>query len=201
MSGSLRRDGCPVSCRPFYPHPTYNRQIREDRSMTDLKRAAVKITAILFIAQSLASAGFIAAAAINPILGAKLASDPVAGNLANGGLFVERRALRLCLGLSHGPHRAAQRDHAGTSDRRTWQYPGADGDPALVLCAVAGRPADDGHDQQCDPARSFCRGGGESARPARTRHLGGGARRGDRDDPCACVGCAYERICGTPRHG
>lgn len=60
--------------------------------MTDLKRIAVKITAILFIAQSLASAGFIAAAAINPILGAKLASDrslatlPTAGYLLSGAL-------------------------------------------------------------------------------------------------------------------
>lgn len=60
--------------------------------MTDLKRIAVKITAILFIAQSLASAGFIAAAAINPILGAKLASDrslatlPTAAYLLSGAL-------------------------------------------------------------------------------------------------------------------
>lgn len=41
--------------------------------MTDYKRIAVKLTTILFLTQSLASAGFIAAAAINPILGAKLA--------------------------------------------------------------------------------------------------------------------------------
>jgi MFS family permease len=60
--------------------------------MTDLKRVAVKITTILFIAQSLASAGFIAAAAINPILGAKLASDrslatlPTAVYLLSGAL-------------------------------------------------------------------------------------------------------------------
>lgn len=60
--------------------------------MTDLKRVAVKITAILFIAQSLASAGFIAAAAINPILGAKLASNrslatlPTAVYLLSGAL-------------------------------------------------------------------------------------------------------------------
>ena len=43
--------------------------------MTDYKRIALKITTILFITQSLASAGFIAAAAINPILGAKLAAS------------------------------------------------------------------------------------------------------------------------------
>lgn len=43
--------------------------------MTDFQRIARKITFILFAAQSLASAGFIAAATINPILGAKLASD------------------------------------------------------------------------------------------------------------------------------
>lgn len=60
--------------------------------MTDLKRIAVKITTILFIAQSLASAGFIAAAAINPILGAKLAHDrswatlPTAAYLLSGAL-------------------------------------------------------------------------------------------------------------------
>jgi MFS family permease len=60
--------------------------------MTDLRRVAVKITTILFIAQSLASAGFIAAAAINPILGAKLASDrslatlPTAVYLLSGAL-------------------------------------------------------------------------------------------------------------------
>lgn len=60
--------------------------------MTDLKRIAVRITTTLFIAQSLASAGFIAAAAINPILGAKLASDrslatlPTAAYLLSGAL-------------------------------------------------------------------------------------------------------------------
>ena len=60
--------------------------------MTDFKRIAVKITTTLFIAQSLASAGFIAAAAINPILGAKLASDrslatlPTAAYLLSGAL-------------------------------------------------------------------------------------------------------------------
>jgi len=40
----------------------------------DFNRIARKITFVLFAAQSLASAGFIAAATINPILGAKLAS-------------------------------------------------------------------------------------------------------------------------------
>jgi MFS family permease len=60
--------------------------------MTDFKRIAQKITLILFITQSLASAGFIAAAAINPILGEKLASDrslatvPVAVYLLSGAL-------------------------------------------------------------------------------------------------------------------
>ena len=60
--------------------------------MTDIKRIAIKITTILFIAQSLASAGFIAAAAINPILGAKLASSrslatlPTATYLLSGAL-------------------------------------------------------------------------------------------------------------------
>ena len=60
--------------------------------MTDFKRIAQKITLILFITQSLASAGFIAAAAINPILGEKLASDrslatvPVAVYLLCGAL-------------------------------------------------------------------------------------------------------------------
>ena len=43
--------------------------------MTDIQRIARKITIVLFVTQSLASAGFIATAAINPILGAKLASD------------------------------------------------------------------------------------------------------------------------------
>ena len=41
--------------------------------MTNLNHLARKITLVLFAAQSLASAGFIAAATINPILGAKLA--------------------------------------------------------------------------------------------------------------------------------
>ncbi len=58
--------------------------------MTDLQRIARKITIVLFITQSLTSAGFIAAAAINPILGAKLASSrslatlPVAVYLLSG---------------------------------------------------------------------------------------------------------------------
>ncbi|HUG33557.1 MAG TPA: MFS transporter [Anaerolineales bacterium] len=60
--------------------------------MTDFKRIALKITSILFLTQSLASAGFIAAATINPILGAKLASDrslatiPTAAYLLSGAL-------------------------------------------------------------------------------------------------------------------
>lgn len=58
--------------------------------MTDIQRIARKITIVLFITQSLASAGFIAAATINPILGEKLASDrslatlPVAIYLLSG---------------------------------------------------------------------------------------------------------------------
>lgn len=60
--------------------------------MTDFTRIARRITFILFLAQSFASAGFIAAAAINPILGQKLASDrslatvPVAAYLLSGAL-------------------------------------------------------------------------------------------------------------------
>ncbi len=44
--------------------------------MPDLARAARKITFILFLAQSLASAGFIAAATLTSILGAKLGGGP-----------------------------------------------------------------------------------------------------------------------------
>ncbi len=40
--------------------------------MIDFTRQARKTAFVLFIAQSFASAGFIAAAAINPILGEKL---------------------------------------------------------------------------------------------------------------------------------
>lgn len=60
--------------------------------MTDFNRIARKITLVLFLVQSLASAGFIAAATINPILGAKLASDrslatlPTAAYLLSGAL-------------------------------------------------------------------------------------------------------------------
>ena len=58
--------------------------------MENLNRIARKITFVLFAAQSLASAGFIAAATINPILGAKLASHrylatvPAAAYLLSG---------------------------------------------------------------------------------------------------------------------
>lgn len=58
----------------------------------DHSRIARKITIVLFIAQSFASAGFIAAAAINPILGEKLAAHrsmstvPVAAYLLSGAL-------------------------------------------------------------------------------------------------------------------
>jgi len=60
--------------------------------MTDIQRIARKITWILFITQSLSSAGFIAAAAINPILGEKLApfaswaTVPTAAYLLSGAL-------------------------------------------------------------------------------------------------------------------
>ena len=53
--------------------------------MTDFTRIAKKITLVLFLAQSLASAGFIAAAAINPILGARLASDRSFATLPTSG--------------------------------------------------------------------------------------------------------------------
>src|ERR671919_246206 len=85
--------------------------------MTDFTRIARKITWILFITQSLASAGFIAAATINPILGAKLASDrslatlPTAVYLLSGalsasawGYFMDRIGRRnsIVLGLIIG---------------------------------------------------------------------------------------------------
>lgn len=85
--------------------------------MTDFTRIARKITWILFITQSLASAGFIAAATINPILGAKLASDrslatlPTAVYLLSGalsasawGYFMDRIGRRnsIALGLVIG---------------------------------------------------------------------------------------------------
>jgi MFS family permease len=60
--------------------------------MTDMQRIARKITLTLFITQSLASAGFIAVATINPILGAKLAASrslatlPAAVYLLSGAL-------------------------------------------------------------------------------------------------------------------
>jgi MFS family permease len=47
--------------------------------MTELSRAARKITFVLFLAQSLASAGFIATATVNSILGAKLGGTAWAG--------------------------------------------------------------------------------------------------------------------------
>ncbi len=47
--------------------------------MTELSRTARKITLVLFLAQSLASAGFIATATVNSILGAKLGGAPWAG--------------------------------------------------------------------------------------------------------------------------
>ena len=58
--------------------------------MIDFTRQARKTAFVLFLAQSFASAGFIAAAAINPILGEKLASDrslatvPTAAYLLSG---------------------------------------------------------------------------------------------------------------------
>jgi MFS family permease len=47
--------------------------------MTELSRTARKITLVLFFAQSLASAGFIAAATVNSIVGATLGGNPWAG--------------------------------------------------------------------------------------------------------------------------
>jgi len=47
--------------------------------MAELSRIARKITFILFLAQSLASAGFIASATLNSILGARLGGNPWAG--------------------------------------------------------------------------------------------------------------------------
>jgi hypothetical protein len=49
--------------------------ISNSPSPADFQRIARKITAVLFTQQSLASAGFIAAATLNAIVGAKLAGD------------------------------------------------------------------------------------------------------------------------------
>ena len=46
--------------------------MEKDQLMTELSKLARKITWILFANQSLASAGFIASATINSIIGAKL---------------------------------------------------------------------------------------------------------------------------------
>jgi MFS family permease len=85
--------------------------------MTDFNPIARKITFVLFAVQSLASAGFIAAATINPILGAKLASDrslatlPTAAFLLTGafsasiwGILMDRIGRRnsIALGLVIG---------------------------------------------------------------------------------------------------
>jgi hypothetical protein len=59
----------------FYPCPAYNRKNPKDKFITDFSRAARKITWVLFATQSLTSAGFIAAATIDPILGARLTSN------------------------------------------------------------------------------------------------------------------------------
>lgn len=55
--------------------------------MTELSKTARKITLTLFIAQSLFSAGYIAAATVNSILGAKLGGNPWAGVPAAVGLL------------------------------------------------------------------------------------------------------------------
>ena len=57
----------------------YNKPFSKRNLMTKLSSTARKITLVLFIGQSLASAGFIAAATVNSILGAKLGGNPWAG--------------------------------------------------------------------------------------------------------------------------
>jgi MFS family permease len=52
---------------------------KKDQLMTELSQTARKITFILFLAQSLASAGFIASATVGSILGAKLGGNAWAG--------------------------------------------------------------------------------------------------------------------------
>ena len=64
------------STGPFYPRPLYNLQTQKDPIMTDFSKLARKLTWVLFANQSLASAGFIASATLNSIIGAKLAGNP-----------------------------------------------------------------------------------------------------------------------------
>ena len=59
--------------------------------MTELSRTARRITFTLFLTQSLCSAGFIAAATVNPIVGAELGGKPWAG--APSGVFLLGSAL------------------------------------------------------------------------------------------------------------
>jgi len=52
---------------------------KKDKDMTEISKTARKITFTLFLAQSLCSAGFIAAATVNSIVGAELGGKPWAG--------------------------------------------------------------------------------------------------------------------------
>jgi MFS family permease len=54
----------------------YNRQGWKEGRMTDFSRLARKLTWVLFANQSLASAGFIASATLNSIIGARLGGSP-----------------------------------------------------------------------------------------------------------------------------
>jgi hypothetical protein len=74
--------------------------------MTELSRTARKITFVLFLAQSLASAGFIAAATVNSIVGATLGGNPWAdvpsavfllGSLGSGLVFAASGYLVIAL--------------------------------------------------------------------------------------------------------
>jgi MFS family permease len=70
--------------------------------MTELSRTARKITFILFIAQSLASAGFIASATVNSILGAKLGGGALAASAWGVLMDLVGRRNGIALGLLLG---------------------------------------------------------------------------------------------------
>jgi len=163
--------------------------------MTNLQRIARKITWVLFITQSLASAGFIATAAINPILGAKLVENrslatlPVAVYLLSGafsasawGYIMDRIGRRnaivsgLVLGILGNVLVLIAIEQASFT---------------LVLIGL----------MLMGMTNSAILLGRFAAAEVKGSHIGCGVGRSDRYDSFACVGSASGRSCCEHWHG
>ncbi len=131
--------------------------------MKDYTRIARKITIVLFLSQSLSSAGFIAAFTVNALVGVDLSGQTGHGGCARRRLRAGAGLRRPGLGLQHGADRPARGSRPGPGHRgdRIGDRHERGGRPFLAALPDGSRPG--GNGQIGRRPGSLCRGGGPPA--------------------------------------